>query len=200
MAVKNCNTSLGQDILNDCNEAYGKGIEKYFYIISRDAIDWSADATKREGHLISKITAVEGKRGYKIKNPSNEVPAITVTDTNPAIGTAFDKVLPVVLLADSPTNAAAIMGLKQDKYVVIYENTVKGDTGDQAFAVFGWENGATGRDLTLDKSSDDSRGGWSGNLTETGAPTSQLFFFMTDYATSKAALESLCSAPASSGL
>lgn len=195
MGLKNCSTTLGKDILNDCNEAYGKGVERYYYVIDREAIDWGSEASKREGHLITKITALEGKRGYKIKNPSNEVPAITVTDTNPTIGTAFDKVLPVVLLADSPENAEAIMGLKQGKYVVIYENTVKGETGSQAFVVFGWETGATGRDLTLDKSSDDSMGGWSGNLTETGAPTSQLFYFSTDYKTSKAALEALCTAP-----
>ena len=124
MPEQNCNTTLGRNILNDCNEAYGKGVEKYYYVISRDAIDWSAST--RTGHIISAITAVSGKRGYKIKNPSNEVPAITVTGTNPAIGTAFDKVLPIVLLANSPENAEAIMGLQQDKYVVIYENTVKG--------------------------------------------------------------------------
>lgn len=192
MATANCATSLGRDILNDCTEAYGKGIEGTFYVIARDAIDWTAST--RSGHIISKIGLVEGKRGYKINYPSTETPAITVTDTNATIGTAFDKVLPVVLLADSPENAEAIMGLKQAKYIAIYENTVKGEDGRQAFPIIGWENGATGRDLTLDKSSDDSRGGWSGNLTEPGAPTSQLFFFDTDYETSKAALESLCTA------
>lgn len=191
MAVLNCKNTLGADILNDCNEAYGKGVEKTVYVISRDNIDWSAST--REGHTISAIVAVSGKRGYKIKSPyNNTVPAITVTDNNPTIGTSFDKVLPVVLLADSPASAQAIMGLKQDKYVVIYENTVKGTDGSQAFVVFGWENGATGVDLTLDKSSDDYLGGWSGNLTESGAPTSQLFFWKTDYETSKAALEALC--------
>ena len=46
----------------------------------------------------------------------------------------------------------------------------------------------------MDKSGD--TGGWTGNITETGAPTSQLFFYKTDYATTKAALESLCSASA----
>ena len=87
------------------------------------------------------------------------------------------------------------MALKQDKYVVIYENTVKGTNGNQAFVVFGWEQGARGLDLTMDKSGD-FQGGWSGNLTETNAPTSQIFFWKTDYATTKAALESLCSAAA----
>lgn len=189
--VVECNTTLGRDILNDCNEPHAKGVENTFYFISRSVIDFGK--SKRTGHTITDIQLSDGKRGYKIKNPSTEVPAITVTDTNPTIDTAFDKVLPVVLLADSPENAAAIMALKQDKYVCIYENTEKGEDGHQAFPVIGWENGAVGRDLTLDKSSD-TGGGWSGNITETGAPTSQLFFFKDDYSTTKAALESLCTA------
>lgn len=193
MAIKDCSTTLGADIMNDCNEQFGRGIENVFYVISRQIIDRTTST--REGHLITNIVAASGKRGYKIKYPSSETPQITVTDTNAVIGTAFDKVLPVVLLADSPANAKAIMGLKQDKYVVIYENAVKGETGDQAFPVIGWELGATGRDLTLDKSNEEFLGGWSGNLTETGAPTSQLFFFKEDYETTKAALEALCSEP-----
>lgn len=196
MALKDCATSLGADIMNNCNEEYGKGIEGVFYVISRKIIDWKAST--REGHLITNIitNGKSGERGYKINYPSTQTPQITSTDTNPAIGTAFDKVLPVVLLADSPANAKAVMGLKQDKYIVIYENTVKGTNGDQAFPVIGWETGAVGRDLTLDKSSDDSLGGWAGNLTETGAPTSQLFFFKSDYEQTKEALESLCSVAA----
>ena len=97
-------------------------------------------------------------------------------------------------MADSPENAAAVLGLKQDKYVCIYENMEKGDAGKQAFGVIGWEQGATGVDLNMDKSGD--VGGWTGNITETGAPTPNLFFYKTDYATTKAALESLCSAAA----
>lgn len=192
MAVQTCTTTLGRDILNDCNEPHAKGVEKWFYFISRDAIDW--DKSTRENFKITNLVALTGKRGYKVRNPSNETPAITITDQNPSIDTAWDKVLPVTLLADSPENAAAIMGLKQDKYVCIYENMEKGDAGKQAFVVIGWEQGATGVDLNMDKSGD--TGGWTGNITETGAPTSQLFFYKTDYATTKAALESLCSAAA----
>ena len=70
----------------------------------------------------------------------------------------------------------------------------KGDAGKQAFGVIGWEQGATGVDLNMDKSGD--VGGWTGNITETGAPTPNLFFYKTDYATTKAALESLCSTAA----
>lgn len=190
MATKSCTTTLARDIMSDCNEPHTPGIERMFYFISRDAIDFGTSV--RDGHVITNIALLDGKRGYKIRNPSNERPAITVTDTNPAIDTAWDKVLPITLLADSPENAAAIMGLKQDKYVCIYENMEKGEDGKQAFVVFGWETGAYGIDLNMDKSADNG-GGWTGNITETGAPTSQIFFWKTDYALTKAALESLCS-------
>lgn len=190
MAVlKTCSSSLARDILNDCNEPHAKGVEKTFYFISRESIDWGSSV--RNGHIISDIVALSGKRGYKVKNPSNEIPAITITDTNPAYDTAWDKVLPVVLLADSPENAEAIMGLKQDKYVCIYENMEKGADGKQAFGVIGWEQGAMGMDLNMDKSGD--TGGWTGNITESAAPTSNIFFWKTDYETTKAALETLCS-------
>ena len=145
MAVQACTTTLGRDILNDCNEPHAKGVEKFFYFISRDAIDW--DKSTREGFVITNLVALTGKRGYKVRNPSNETPAITITDQNPSVDAAWDKVLPVTLLADSPENAAAVLGLKQDKYVCIYENMEKGDAGKQAFGVIGWEQGATGVDL-----------------------------------------------------
>ena len=117
-------------------------------------------------------------------------PSQTKTRASTPHGTRFSP-LPFWLTAQ---NAAAVLGLKQDKYVCIYENMEKGDAGKQAFGVIGWEQGATGVDLNMDKSGD--VGGWTGNITETGAPTPNLFFYKTDYATTKAALESLCSAAA----
>lgn len=195
MATKTCISKLADDILNDCNEQFGNGVEKFYYIIDREFIDW--DKSKREDNIVTQIVLNDkaGARGYKIGNPSNETPEITVTDNNPAIMTSFEKSLPVVMLADSPKSAAAVMALKTNKYIVVYENTTKGDTGNQAFVVFGWENGASGRDLTLTKNSEDTLGGWAGTLVESKAPTAQIFFFMTDYQTTKEALESLC-APA----
>ena len=163
MATKSCTTTLARNIMNDCTEPHTPGVERMFYFISRDAIDFGTSV--RDGHVLTNIALFDGKRGYKLRNPSNERPAITVTDTNPAIDTAWDKVLPITLLADSPENAAAIMGLKQDKYVCIYENMEKGENGEQAFVVFGWETGAYGVDLNMDKSGDNG-GGWSGNITE----------------------------------
>ncbi len=190
MATKNCISTLGANIMNDCNEAYGQNVEKCYYVISRDAIDWGISA--RDGNIITDIIAVEGKRGYKIMYPSNNIPAITVEPQETPVGRQYIKKIPFVLLANSPENAAAVDQLHDDKYVIIYEQTDKGADGKQAFVVVGWENGAFGMS-NLDKSSEDSQGGWSTTMTESRAKTAGIFFFKTDYATSKAALESLCS-------
>ncbi len=191
MATANCTTTLERNIMNDCTEPHAKGVEKTFYFISRNAIDWGRST--RDGFIISSIVATATGRGYKVRNPMNAIPAITITDDNPDVDASWTKSLPVYLLADSPENAAAILGLKQDEYVCIYENKEKGESGKQAFGVIGWEQGAKGVDLNLDKSSD-TGGGWAGTIVETGAPTPNIFFWETDYATTKAALESLCSA------
>lgn len=191
MSTNSCTTTLAKDILNDCNEPHGKGVEKTFYFISRSAIDFGT--AKRKGHTVTDFTVLEGKRGYKVRNPFSGVPQITVTDKNTDGEPEFDKVLPIRLLADSPDNAEAIMGLKTDKYVCIYENMEKGVNGEQAFVIFGWETGASGVDMNLEKAGDNG-GGWAGNLTELGAATSQIFFFKESYAVTKQALESMCTA------
>lgn len=183
--------------MNDCTEPYGRGVEKTFYIIDREDIDWGKSV--RTGNSV-KIVLAQGKRGYKLLHPSREVPAITKEDNNPAIGTSWTKTLPVAFLAPSPENADAIMALKQGRFVAIYENTVKGENGKQAFHVIGYEVGAVGQDMSSDTSAEESQGGWTGNIVEANAPSPDIFYFDTDYETTKAALESMCSAPAPSVL
>lgn len=195
MAQKTCISTLVDDIMNDCNDDYGRGIEGTIYALSRRYLDTSKH--RENPHIVPKLEWTGGSenRGHKFGYVSSETPAITVTDLNPVIGTGFDKVLPLMLLADSPKNAAAIQALKTDKYVFIYENTVKGEDGSQAFPIIGWETGAMAKDANMDKSDDTAKGGWTCNITETEAPTSQIFFWMGDYQTTKEALEALC-APA----
>lgn len=190
MATNSCVSKLGRDIMNDCTEPYGKGIEKTFYVFDREDVDFGEAA--RTGDTVE-WTMRDGTRGYKLMNPSSEVPAITKTDNNPVIGTSWDKVLPFTLLANSPENAEAIRVFKTGRFIIVYEHTVKGTDGKSAFHVIGYEVGAVGVDNNADTSSDDSQGGWTGTLVEKGAPSPDIFFFKTDYATTKAALESMCS-------
>lgn len=196
MAEQNaCAENLGANILNDCNDDYGKGVEKTVYIIKKEDID--RKASRIAGNVISTLVLRTGKKAYTASAPSNTpFSGLTYEDQNATIGMSFNKTIPIVMLADSPTNALNVSALKQNKYVIIYENNNKGANGEQAFAVIGWEQGAVGQNATLDKYSDDTHGGWTVDMIEEGAKTPQIFFFSTDYETTKAALDSLLS-PAS---
>ena len=196
MAEQNaCAENLGANILNDCNDDYGKGVEKIVYIIKKEDID--RKASRIAGNVISTLVLRTGKKAYTASAPSNTpFSGLTYEDQNATIGMSFNKTIPIVMLADSPTNALNVSALKQNKYVIIYENNNKGANGEQAFAVIGWEQGAVGQNATLDKYSDDTLGGWTVDMIEEGAKTPQIFFFSTDYETTKAALDSLLS-PAS---
>lgn len=196
MAEQNaCAENLGANILNDCNDDYGKGVEKIVYIIKKEDID--RKASRIAGNVISTIVLRTGKKAYTASAPSNTpFSGLTYEDQNATIGMSFNKTIPIVMLADSPTNALNVSALKQNKYVIIYENNNKGANGEQAFAVIGWEQGAVGQNATLDKYSNDTHGGWTVDMIEEGAKTPQIFFFSTDYETTKAALDSLLS-PAS---
>lgn len=196
MAEQNaCAENLGANILNDCNDDYGKGVEKIVYIIKKEDID--RKASRIAGNVISTLVLRTGKKAYTASAPSNTpFSGLTYEDQNATIGMSFNKTIPIVMLADSPTNALNVSALKQNKYVIIYENNNKGANGEQAFAVIGWEQGAVGQNATLDKYSNDTHGGWTVDMIEEGAKTPQIFFFSTDYETTKAALDSLLS-PAS---
>ena len=196
MAEQNaCAENLGANILNDCNDDYGKGVEKIVYIIKKEDID--RKASRIAGNVISTLVLRTGKKAYTASAPSNTpFSGLTYEDQNATIGMSFNKTIPIVMLADSPTNALNVSALKQNKYVIIYENNNKGANGEQAFAVIGWEQGAVGQNATLDKYSDDTQGGWTVDMIEERAKTPQIFFFSTDYETTKAALDSLLS-PAS---
>lgn len=149
MAEQNaCAENLGANILNDCNDDYGKGVEKIVYIIKKEDID--RKASRIAGNVISTLVLRTGKKAYTASAPSNTpFSGLTYEDQNATIGMSFNKTIPIVMLADSPTNALNVSALKQNKYVIIYENNNKGANGEQAFAVIGWEQAPSGRTQPL---------------------------------------------------
>ena len=108
MAEQNaCAQNLGANILNDCNDDYGKGVEKIVYIIKKEDID--RKASKIAGNVISTLVLRTGKKAYTASAPSNTpFSGLTYEDQNATIGMSFNKTIPIVMLADSPTNALNI--------------------------------------------------------------------------------------------
>lgn len=199
MAITACSTILKNSILNDCTEDFGKGLEQDSYLINRADLDMSA--TTITGNIISALALKSGKKAFKVHSPSSTAYTGTTSEgakTN--FGSTVDKTVPILLMANSPKNAETVDSLRDGKYILIVENVAKGAAtetkGNQAFEVYGYEQGLTFESFTKDPYSDDSNGGYIVTMKELQAKSSAIFYFKTDPDTTRASLESMLVASA----
>ena len=199
MAV--CDNFIKQGISPSCDDPLVQGVEQRGVIINRDDIDFSAavfNATRK--NVIETIALKSGKKAYEVVVMGST--PFTGTNTALATGTyrnTFTNTVSIVILDNGPDVCENVIdGLANGEFVVILENKFKGlqkeeNPGDPAFQVYGWYQGLRASEMTNDKYSEDTDGGWAVSLQETRAPKSGVFLFKTDYETTEAAVESLVS-------
>lgn len=199
MAV--CDNFIKQGISPSCDDPLVQGVEQRGVIINRDDIDFSAavfNATRK--NVIETIALKAGKNAYEVVVMGST--PFTGTNTALATGTyrnTFTNTVSIVILDNGPDVCENVIdGLANGEFVVILENKFKGlqkeeNPGDTAFQVYGWYQGLRASEMTNDKYSEDTDGGWAVSLQETRAPKSGVFLFKTDYETTAAAVESLVS-------
>ena len=182
MAV--CDNIIKQGISPSCDDPLVQGVEQRGVIINRDDIDFSAavfNATRK--NVIETIALKGGKKGYEVVVMGST--PFTGTNTALATGTyrnTFTNTVSIVILDNGPDVCENVIdGLANGEFVVILENKFKGYQGLRA------------SEMTNDKYSEDTDGGWAVSLQETRAPKSGVFLFKTDYETTAAAVESLVS-------
>lgn len=197
-----CDNAIKKDILLNCDDPIVPGVEQEGVIINRSDIDFSTvafNATRK--NVIETLALKSGKKAYKVV-VSGSAP-FTGTNTALATGTyrnTFTNTVNMVILANDPDVCADIIdGLANGEYVVILENKAKNllkeeNPGDSAFQVYGYYQGLKAAEISNDKYSEETEGGWSVSLQETKVPKSALFYFKTDYETTKTAIETLTSA------
>lgn len=199
MAV--CDNFIKQGISPSCDDPLVQGVEQRGVIINRDDIDFSAAVfnTTRK-NVIETIALKSGKKAYEVVVMGST--PFTGTNTALATGTyrnTFTNTVSIVILDNGPDVCENVIdGLANGEFVIILENKFKGlqkeeNPGDPAFQVYGWYQGLRASEMTNDKYSEDTDGGWSVSLQETRAPKSGVFLFKTDYETTAAAVESLVS-------
>lgn len=199
-----CDNAIKKDILLNCDDPIVPGVEQEGVIINRSDIDFSTVAfnTTRK-NVIETLALKSGKKGYKVV-VSGSTP-FTGTNTALATGTyrnTFINTVNMVILANDPDVCADIIdGLANGEYVVILENKAKNllkeeNPGDSAFQIYGYYQGLKAAEISNDKYSEETEGGWSVSLQETKVPKSALFMYKTDYETTKAAIDTLTSAAA----
>lgn len=187
-----CENLLKGAIKANCENPVIRGIEANGVIINKKdigEITWNADKT-----LITNISTEN--KGYAIHVPTNT--PFSGTTTTLEAGThrnMFTHNVGFIILDNGPEVVANVIDpLANGEFVVIYENKFKGADEKSAFQVVGLDQGLKASTLENDKWSEDTEGGWNVVLTESKSPRPAVFFFSTDYAATKTALDEMIKA------
>ena len=183
MAV--CSNLISKDVQANCSNPIFGGLEQIGYIINRGDID---SFTLTTG-VVSAISLKTGAKAYTVQQTGQQ--AFNGTSTEMQQGdviNTFNKVGAFIVLDNCPDiSEKVIKPLANGEFVLILENKYKSDKN--AFEVIGLDRGCRATTITQNKY--ENMGGWSVELTEQETPNASIFFWDTDYATSKAALEAL---------
>lgn len=189
-----CDFKLAQDVAGSCENPQVGGLKNTGYLINYDDIDWDQLAKNSTNpNIVETLLLLKGKRAYKVVVPGNT--PFTGTNVAMAQGTyrnKFTKTAAMVVLNSGPDVSKNIIDqLANGRFVFIFENKFQGADHKNTFEIYGLEQGLAANEMSNDKYSEETDGGWAVSLQETNAPSSGMFFFKTDIATTRAALVSL---------
>lgn len=189
-----CDFRLAKDIAASCDNPIVSGLKNTGYLFNFDDIDWDAVAKdKTNPNVVTSLLMQGGKHAYKVivpgKTPFSGTQAALATGT---YRNKFTKTASIIVLDSGPDVSHDIIDkLANGRFVFIFENKYSGEDKRNTFEIYGLEQGLTATEITNEKYSEDTEGGWSVKLEETGAPTSGLFFFKESIIATRAALTSL---------
>ena len=194
MPIDVCDFKLAQDIAGSCTNPQVAGLKNTGYLINYDDIDWDSLAKDSENsNIVETLMLLSGKRAYKVVVPGNT--PFTGTQAALATGTyrnKFTKTASIVVLDSGPDVSKNVIDqLANGRFVFIFENKYQGADKKNTFEIYGLEQGLSATEMTNEKYSEETDGGWAVTLEETGAPTSGLFLYKTSIQVTRAALESL---------
>ena len=194
MPAEVCDFKLAKDIAGSCESPQVAGLKNTGYLINFDDIDWDAlTKDQTNAKIVASLTLLSGKRAYKVIVPGNT--PFTGTNAALAAGTyrnKFTKTANIVVLDSGPDVSKNVIDqLANGRFVFIFENKYAGADKKNTFEIYGLETGLVATEMTNEKYSEETDGGWAVTLVETGAPSSGLFFFNESITATRAALTSL---------
>lgn len=187
MSFTPCIGTLGASITQDCNNPRIAGYENVALIFNRSDIDWSAVTTDASNSRIVKtLTTVTGAKPFVIYNP--RVNPLPFNGSNTAFEQDTDRYTKQVQFYFEGIGGEAskdvIEPLKSGQYVILLQR--KDHRGDGSFQLVGYQSGLT---ATAQEQNEDN-GYWLITM-ETSEPSAEVSYFNTDYATTKAAFDTL---------
>lgn len=189
-----CDYKLAQNIGASCDNPQVQGLKNRAYIMNFDDIDFDSIQRDESNNLIVKaLTLQKGAKAYSAYVPGKT--PYTGTKAEMATGTyanKFTKTASIVILDSGPDVAKNIVNnLANGKFVFIMENKYQGDDEKNTFEIYGLEQGLTASEITNEKYSEDTDGGWAVTLVEENAPSSGIFLFNESIKATRTLLESL---------
>lgn len=189
-----CDFKLAQNIGASCDNPIVQGLKNKGYLINYDDIDFdSVQKDESNSSIIKALTLLAGKKAYSAYVPGKT--PFTGTKSELVTGTytnKFKKTASIVVLDSGPdVTKNVINNLANGKFVFIMENKYQGEENKNTFEIYGLEQGLTASEMSNDKYSEDTDGGWAVTLVEENAPSAGIFMFNTDIKTTRKALESL---------
>lgn len=189
-----CDSLIAANISQNCENPLVAGVEREGVIINRSDIDFAASVVS--GNKITTLALKSGKKGFKITQPA--AAPFSGTSTTLTTGTYYNSWthnVGFVVLDNTPDVCSKVIdGLANGSFVVVLENKTKSgkDTPNgQEFQVYGWHQGLKASEISEEKYSEDTDGGWAVTMTESKSPLSAVFFSAGSYASTKSAFDSL---------
>ena len=179
MSVQACDFLLQADLVAPCDGLSSAGMKNTGYIVNYDDVDWdNLTRDSQNPNIVTNFILKTGKNAYKVYVPGKT----PYTGTNKALATGtyrnkFTKQVKLVVLSNGAAVSHDIIDqLANGRFVVILENDFQGATKDNTFEFYGLELGCAATEMSDDKYSEDTDGGWAVTLEETNAPTSGIFY------------------------
>lgn len=185
-----CDFALAQDISVQCDKPQQAGLKNTGWLVNYDDIDF--DTLEQTGNIVTKLSLLQN-RAYRVFVPGKT--PFTGTQSALVVGTyanKFNKTASIVVLDSGPDVSENVIDqLANGRFVFIFENKYKGKDNKNTFEIYGLEQGLTATEMTNDKYSEDTDGGWAVTLVEEKAPKSGIFFFKESLTATRAAIKSL---------
>ena len=191
-----CDSLIAKSIQANCDSPLVRGMEPDGVIMNRGDIDFTKAVFSADNkNVLTTLLLKAKKQGYAVIQQGQK--PFTGTQTTMKQGTyhnTFDNQVQLVVLDNGPEVSRDIIdGLANGSFVLILRNLTKGANGEAEYQVYGYYQGLRATEMTNEKYSEDTDGGWLVTLQETAVPKSALFFFDTDSATTQAKYQSLMS-------
>lgn len=171
----------------DCENPRVSGYEDVALLFNRSEIDWASVTTDASNpRIVKSIAPLTGKKPYVIYNP--RVNPAPFNGTNATFEQEANQYTKTVQFYYEGIGGAASVNvvepLKAGSYVVLLQR--KDHRGDGSFQLIGFQAGVT----ATAQVQDEETGYWL--MTMTGSESfAEVSFFDTDYATTKAAFDTL---------